>query len=252
MSSFNATVTPGVTQSVSGAVSERAVNTVTRAEFSVLIVDDHELFRAGVQRLLEDSGYPLAFSEAATGESALEQVRSQPVDLVFMDLSLPGISGVEAAMSLLRNHRETKIIVVTAATEVTYIRKLLETGVQGYLTKDCAPRQMERAVREVLAGNVYVSPAVARILEHRDSPTNEEQGKFDCLSKREYQIVFLLIQGRNNRQIAADLHISEKTVSTHRTRALRKVGVSSLAELAAMAFRIGMLEQLSPMAANDI
>ena len=229
-----------------------ATNTIPRAEFSVLIVDDHELFRAGVQRLLEDSGYPLTFIEAATGESALEQVRRQHVDIVFMDLSLPGISGVEAAMSLLRSHRKTKIIIVTATTEVTYIRKLLDTGVQGYLTKDCAPRQMERAVREVLAGKVYVSPSVAQILKTRDCLASDEQEKFDRLSKREYQIVYLLIKGKNNRQIAAELHISEKTVSTHRTRALRKVGVSSLAELAAMAFRIGMLEQLSPMAANEI
>lgn len=236
MSSFTRSITPAV----------------SRAQFSVLIVDDHELVRAGMQRLLEDSGYPLTFREAASGESALDRVRSEHIDIVFMDLSLPGMSGVEAAMTLLRTHRDTKIIIMTAATEVTYIRKLLQTGVQGYLTKDCNPRQMERAVREVLAGNVYVSPAVTQLLELSNDPAREEQVRFDCLSKREYQIVFLLMRGKSNRQIAADLHISEKTVSTHRTRALRKVGVSSLAELAAMAFRVGMLEQLSPMAANEI
>lgn len=233
---------------------------------SVLIVEDHELVRAGVQRLLEDSGYPLRFCQVATGEAALNEVKRQHVDIVFLDLSLPGISGVEVAMSLLRSHREIKIIIITAATELTFTRKLLQTGVLGYLTKNSNPRQMERAMREALSGNVYVAPDVAKLLEQnsksrsgvlegssiRENAEAEEIRKFDCLSKREYQIVYLLVRGKNNRQIASDLFISEKTVSTHRIRAFRKMQVSSLAELATMAFRVGLLERLTPVTAKNI
>ncbi len=218
----------------------------TRAEFSVLIVDDHEFVRAGTQRLLEDSGYPLKFSEAATGECALQRVREEPIDIVLMDLKLPGISGVEAAMKLRRSHRNTKIIIMTAATEVTYVRQLLQNGVQGYLTKDCNPRQMERAVREVLAGNVYVSPAVTELLETSDNAGEDDLAKIATLSKREYQICLMLVRDKTNRQIAEELHISEKTVSTHRTRAYRKLGVSGLAELSALFHRTGMIDQLLP------
>ena len=231
---------------------------------SVLIVEDHELVRAGMQRLLEDSGYPLSFCQVATGEAALSAVKRQHFDLVLLDLSLPGMSGVEAAMSLLRSHRDLKIIIITAATELSFTRKLLQTGVHGYLTKNCNPRQMERAMREVLAGNVYIAPDVAKLLEQpgknavsdcsASAENVEADGihKFDCLSKREYQIVFLLVRGKTNRQIASELFISEKTVSTHRIRAFRKMQVSSLAELATMAFRVGLLEQLAPAAANNI
>ena len=236
---------------------------------SVLIVEDHELVRAGMQRLLEDSGYPLSFCQVATGEAALNEVKRQHFDLVFLDLSLPGISGVEAAMSLLRSHRDLKIIIMTAATELSFTRKLLQTGVHGYLTKNCNPRQMERAMREVLAGNIYIAPDVAKLLEQSSNTIGSKTGvsdfsastenieadgihKFDCLSKREYQIVFLLVRGKTNRQIASELFISEKTVSTHRIRAFRKMQVSSLAELAAIAFRVGLLEQLAPAAANNI
>lgn len=212
---------------------------------SVLIVDDHELVRAGMRRLLEDIGYNIRFTELASGEAALQVVRDDHFDIVFMDLSLPGISGVEAAFSLLRSQRDLAIIVITAVMDVSFTRKLLDTGVRGYLTKNCSPLQMERAIREVLAGQVYVAPDVVKMLGLRSMDQDSEVAIFDRLSARELQIAIQLLQGKRNCQIAVDLNISEKTVSTHRSRAFRKFGIASTAELATIAVRTGMWDQLT-------
>lgn len=211
---------------------------------SVLIVDDHELVRAGIRRILEDFGYALQFSELANGESMLEVARQQRFDLIFLDLSLPGISGVEAALSLLRRQPDLRIIVVTAVMDVSFTRRLLDSGVRGYLTKNCSPSQMERAIREVLADQVYISPDVSGLLE-QTRRTEVDQPSFDDLSKREMQIVIELLKGKRNCQIAENLNISEKTVSTHRIRAFRKFGISSTAELASVAMKQGVWEHLT-------
>ena len=228
------------------------------AEISVLIVDDHELMRAGMIRLLEDMGFRLRFREAGTAEAAIQILKHEQFNVVFLDLKLPGISGVEAAMSWLRQHRDLKIIIMTAASEITFTRQLLQTGVQGYLTKDCNPGQMERAMREVLADKIYIEPNISRMLEQSAKQTAATKPQasdndietlrlwFAGLSNRESQIVFMLVRGRSNRQIASELYISEKTVSSHKTSACRKVGAASLAELSIMANRVGLLEQLSP------
>lgn len=227
------------------ALPERAATAARAATpLSVLIVDDHELVRAGIRRILEDFGYALQFSELGSGESLLEVARQQHFDLIFLDLSLPGISGVEAALSLLRRQRDLRIIVVTAVMDVSFTRRLLDSGVRGYITKNCNPRQMERAIREVLADQVYVSPDVAGLLEKTPS-SERSQPSFDDLSRREMQIVIELLKGRRNRQIAENLNISEKTVSTHRMRAFRKFGISSTAELASVAMKQGVWEHLT-------
>jgi len=230
---------------MSARLSGSARSTPEADPLSILIVDDHELVRAGICRLLEDFGYPLRLSELDSAEAALEVARREHFDLIFLDLSLPGISGVEAALSLLRAQREVRIIVVTAVMDVSFTRKLLDSGVRGYLTKNCSPSQMERAIREVLAGHVYISPDVSGLLEQSRLERVEDEPSFDDLSKREMQIVIELLKGKRNRQIAENLNISEKTVSTHRIRAFRKFGISSTAELASIAMKKGVWEHLT-------
>jgi len=212
------------------------------AKLSILIVDDHELVRAGMRRLLEDAGNIGVFHEAASGEEAIGAAQDRPFDIVFMDLSLPGMSGVEATFALLRRRPESRIIVMTAAMRMTFVKQLLDSGVKGYLTKDCSPEQMEQAVTEAMAGKVYLSPQVASQLalgSHSDGLS-----RFASLSKREAEVVLFTLHGHTNRQVSERLFISEKTVSTHRTRAFEKLEVKNTVEMAHLAIVEGIWDDL--------
>jgi len=211
-------------------------------KLSILIVDDHELVRAGMRRLLEDAGNIGNFHEAASGEEAITAAADSPFDIVFMDLSLPGMSGVEATFALLRRRPDSRIIVITAAMRLTFVHQLLDSGVKGYLTKDCSPQQMEQAIAEVMDGKVYLSPQVASQL----ALTTQHEGlsRFTMLSKREAEVVLFTIHGHSNRQISERLYISEKTVSTHRTRAFEKLQVSNTVEMAHLAIVDGLWDDL--------
>lgn len=222
----------------SKAVSERC-----RTGWSILIVDDHELVRAGMRRLLEDVEAIAEFAEAPTGEMALDLARQHRFDLIFLDLSLPGISGLEAAMELLRRCPDSRIIVLTAVRQFTFTRQLMDMGVKGYLTKDCEPRQMEKAIHEVMAGRAYLSPEVAHELA-TGLPDSVEL-LFRSLSPREAEIVLLTLRGLRNRQIGERLYISEKTVSTHRVRALEKLKVSNTVELTRLLHQLDAWDQLA-------
>ncbi len=197
--------------------------------WSVLLVEDHELVRAGMRRLLEDEDAIDRFVEAASGEQALELSGRYQFDLIFLDLSLPGISGFETALELLRRWPDTHIVVLTAVRQFTFTRKLLDLGVKGYLTKDCEPEQLANAIHEVMAGRIYLLPDVARQLALGVPDSVEEL--LGHLSHRETEIMVLTYRGLRNTQIAERLFISEKTVHTYRARALEKLNVKSTAEL---------------------
>jgi len=229
-------------EAVNGHVSRKSECVESPRKLSILIVDDHELVRAGMRRLLEDAGNIGAFHEVASGEEAISAAAEFPFDIVFMDLSLPGMSGVEATFALLRRRPDSKIIVITAAMRLTFVRQLLDSGVKGYLTKDCSPQQMEQAVTDVMAGKVYLSPQVASELAL--STHSQGLSRFASLSKREAEVVLFAIHGHTNRQIGERLYISEKTVSTHRTRAFEKLEVSNTVEMAHLAIIDGLWDDL--------
>ena len=208
-------------------------------QLKVLIVDDHELVRAGMRRLLEENPQLGAIFEANSGEEALELAREQRFDLVLMDITLPGISGMEASDRLLHIDPSTRIIMVTGKLEGGHIRKLLNSGVRGYITKGSSSDEMDRAMRQVMAGEQYLSPDVAQQVA-MDMINGDDENPFDRLTSRESEIIHLLLRGHRNRQISASLHISEKTVSTHRTRAFDKLHVKTTAELVRLAMRFNL------------
>lgn len=205
----------------------------------VLVVDDHELVRAGMRRLLEENSQIEAIYEANSGEDALAMAANQLYDLVLMDINLPGISGLEASDKLLRIAPESRIIMVTGRLESGHIRKLLNAGVRGYITKGSSAEEMNKAMRRVMAGEQYLSPDVAQQLA-MDVINGDDENPFDKLTGRETEIISLLLRGHRNRQISNSLHISEKTVSTHRTRAFEKLGVKTTAQLVRLAIRFDL------------
>ena len=212
------------------------------APFDLLVVDDHALVRAGMRRLLEDNPVIRSISEAGSGEEALKLARETPFGMILMDIALPGMSGLEAAGKLLSVRPEALVIMVTGRIEAAPIRRLLNSGVRGYVTKGSEAAEMEHAIARVVAGERYLSPDVARQLA-MEAIDGGDGNPFERLTAREHEIVVLLLRGRRNRQIGESLFISEKTVSTHRTRAFEKLGVGTTADLVRLAMRHGLWDE---------
>lgn len=209
---------------------------------TVLIVDDHALVRSGLRRLVQDHPATKTVLESGSGEQALTCVAQQPVDLVLLDLSLPGIDGVETSQKLLNDNPSLKIIVLTGSPGNNHIKPLLRIGVCAYLTKGCSSSEMHQAIDDVLDGRQYLSSHAALKLATLDE--DPIRSPFVELTKREFEIVLLILEGKRNRQIAASLFISEKTVSTHRQNANEKLGISTTTELVRMAIQHGVWKPL--------
>jgi two-component system invasion response regulator UvrY len=206
----------------------------------VLVVDDHALVRSGMRRLLEDNAMIGHVEEASSGEEGLEIALAGEFDLVLMDISLPGMSGLEAAEKLMKRKPGTRIIMVTGKLDPGPVRSLLSSGVHGYVTKGSTSEEMEAAIRTVMGGKQYLSPDVAQQLAINTIHGEDGTSPFERLTARELEIIHMLLRGQRNRQISAALHISEKTVSTHRVRAFEKLEVSATAELVRLAMRHGL------------
>lgn len=206
-----------------------------KADWTVLVVDDHELVRSGMRRLLEDHTMIGAIHEASSGEMAVEMTRADAFDLVLMDISLPGISGLEASEAILSHSPGYRIIIVTGRLEGGPIRQLLNAGVRGYITKGSSADEMDKAIRCVMSGEQYLSPDVAQQVAMDSIKGDPAVNPFERLTTREREIIDQILRGRRNRQISESLNISEKTVSTHRTRALEKLSVKTTAEIVRLA-----------------
>jgi len=212
---------------------------MNQSQLRVLVVDDHELVRSGVKRLLEGVPSVGEVSEASSGEQAIELAATILFDLVLMDLNLPGISGLEASERLLSANSGLHILVITGNLDTRVTAQLIRAGVRGCITKGSTAEEMDRAIRRVMRGDQYLSPEVAQQVA-MNLMTDSDDNPFDRLTAREREIVDLLLDGKRNRHIADSLFISEKTVSTHRTRALDKLEVNTTAELVRLAMRHGL------------
>jgi two-component system invasion response regulator UvrY len=208
-------------------------------QVKVLVVDDHELVRLGMRRLLEDNPMIELIHESSSGEVALEMAVATNYDLILMDINLPGITGLEAAEQLLTLAPKSRVIMVTGRLEGSLIRQILNAGVRGYISKGSDADEMEKAMRKVMAGEQYLSPDVAQRFAI-DAIRGDDSNPFERLTTRESEIINLLLQGQRNRKISTDLHISEKTVSTHRTRAFEKLRITTTPDLVRLAIRFDM------------
>ena len=200
-----------------------------------LVVDDHPLVRTGMRRVLEDLGGLGPVDEAGSGEAALRMLGEADYALLMLDLALPGISGIEVARRALERRPPVRVIVVTGAGDASPVRPLVAAGVAGWLTKGAGADEIGAAVRAVLAGGRHLERDVAQRLLLEGIDGAPPASPFERLSPRELEICRLIVDGAPNRRIAQALHISEKTVSTHRTRALDKLGVGSVPELVRLA-----------------
>jgi len=207
----------------------------------VSIVDDHELVRTGIIRILGDVSDIEVVAEASSGEEAVQMVKTHRPDVVLMDVNMPGIGGIEATRKLTQIYPDLKVIVVTIHVDDPFPSRMLQAGAVGYLTKGCAVDEMVNAIREVSAGRRYISADVAQHLALKLMPGGDES-PFDALSPRELQVMLMLTQGTKVQEISDKLCLSPKTVSTYRHRLYDKLGVSSDVALTRLAMRYGVVD----------
>jgi DNA-binding NarL/FixJ family response regulator len=210
----------------------------------VFLLDDHELTRAGFRLILDGAADITVVGDCGTGEEALDALPRLQPDVLLCDLYLPGISGVEVAERVLRGGSPTKVIALSAQDEGPLPRRLLEAGAHGYLCKGCSIGEMLLAIRSVHRGERYISRSVAMhlALQHLSTAT---RSPFDALSPREMEILLLLLRGLRGNDIARRLHLSKKTISTHKMHALAKLGVSDMPALTRLALRHAVIDPIS-------
>ena len=208
---------------------------------TVLIADDHAMVRAGLRRWLEQDRSVDSVGEAASGAETLQRLREAKWDLVVLDINMPDRSGIDIMRHIRTGHPETRVLVISAFSEKQYAVYALRAGAAGYLAKDQAPEDFMRAVHTVLGGKRFVSAALAEMLVNAlDEPT--DRPLHAVLSQREFQILCKLAVGRSVSEIAQELCISVKTVSTYRARILEKMNMENNAALTAYALRNELLQ----------
>ncbi len=206
----------------------------------VLIVDDHRLFRIGLQKMLRDAGDVKVVGEARSGEEAVTACREVAPNVVLMDLCMPGIGGLEATRRIIRLERDIKVIALTTFEESPYPVQALKAGALGYLTKKVNADELVTAIKRVFLGKRYLSSEVAQQLAV-DNFADHGGDPFGQLSSREMQIMLMVVHCHKVREISTNLHLSPKTVNSYRYRIFEKLNVSSDVELALMAVRHGVL-----------
>ena len=209
----------------------------------VLLVDDHDLFRTGLRTLLEEQGVDIV-GEAQSGTQALSAVREVAPDVIVMDLNMPGISGVEAIRQMTMIAPLTRVLVLTISDEDADVLEAILAGACGYLLKDASIHELLSGIRAAAAGESLVSPAIATKVLRRLRATSPSQRDAEAirseLSDREIQVLKLIANGKDNAQIAADLHISPKTVKNHISNILMKLQIDNRIQAAVYAVRSGI------------
>jgi two-component system response regulator NreC len=208
----------------------------------ILLADDHNLIREGLRTLISDEPNMSVIAEAEEGRTAVQLAAKLSPNVVIMDISMPGLNGIEATRQILAKGPEPKIIALSMHMERRMILEMLNAGASGYLLKDCAFGEVIRAIETVMSNCTYLSPKIADIIVkdyiHR-IPSND-LSSLTLLSPREREVLQLLAEGRKTRDIASLLHVSGKTVDTYRTQIMEKLGIHSIAELTKYAIREGL------------
>lgn len=226
---------------LSEALGKIAAMSVRQQLKTVVVVDDHDLIRVGICRLLTDVPDITVVGQAGSGEEAISLVKDLSPDIVFMDIRMPGIGGLEATRRILARQPETKVIVVSAFNDDVYPTTLLKAGAYGYITKNADTEEIKTAVQTILANKIYVSPQLAQMLVV-SGMANSEKSPLSELSQRELQIAELITSGKRANDVAETLSISPKTINTYKYRIYEKLGVTNDVELTLAAVKYGLVD----------
>ncbi|MDT5157439.1 MAG: hypothetical protein QOH51_1796 [Acidobacteriota bacterium] len=197
---------------------------------NILILDDHEVVREGVKKILDEQPGAITVGEASTAPEALKLVREQDWDIVVLDLSLGDRSGLEVLKELKQIRPRLPVLILSMRSEQQYARRAFKAGAAGYITKDSPRAELVKAINKVMEGGVYVSPALAEQLVI-DLGSAIDRAVHEALSNREFEVMRLIASGKTVGEIAEMLSLSDKTISTYRARILEKTGMKTNAEL---------------------
>lgn len=208
----------------------------------VLLVDDHEVVRAGYRRLLENTVEIKVVAEAQSGEEAYHAYVTYQPDVIIMDLSMQGIGGLEAIRKI-RNYDQTaRILVFSVHENEIFLTRTLKEGVLGYISKRSAAKVMVEAVRQVAQDKIFLGQEMQQYLNLNQKKSTDDNSLLNQLSPREFQVFLLLSEGKTVNEIADTLHLSSKTVGHHYTHIKKKLKISNISELTRLAIRGGLLE----------
>ena len=207
----------------------------------VLLADDHKILRQGLRTLLEQEEDMHVVGEADNGRASVKLASELAPDVVIMDVAMPDLNGIDATRRITEAEPHTRVLALSMHSDGRYVKGMLQAGARGYILKDCAAEELTHAIRTVMADQVYVSPGVTGTIVHdyvrQLSATADEPS---TLSQREREVLQLLAEGGSTSHIAAELHLSVKTIETHRKHIMDKLGLRSIAELTKYAIREGL------------
>ena len=206
----------------------------------ILLVDDHAVVRAGFKTLLENQGDMSVIAEAESGEAACRQFIEHGPDVVIMDLSMPGVGGIEAIRRIVSRQSAARVLVFSMHEDTLFVEQALQAGARGYIGKSSAPVVLVEAVRQIASGNIYIDPDIAQRLAFQK--TKGTDSPFQALTTREFEIVCLLAEGLSVNAIANRLALSYKTVANYATQIKSKMEVSTTSELTRLAIRHGLVK----------
>ena len=206
----------------------------------VLLADDHKILRQGLRTLLEQEEDIHVVGEADNGRASVKLASELAPDVVIMDVAMPDLNGIDATRRITESEPGTRVLALSMHSDGRYVKGMLQAGARGYILKDCAAEELTRAIRTVMAGQVYVSPGVTGAIVDDYVRQLSATDKPATLTHREREVLQLLAEGASTANIAAELHLSVKTIETHRKRIMDKLSLRSIAELTKYAIREGI------------
>jgi DNA-binding NarL/FixJ family response regulator len=210
----------------------------------VLLADDHRMVRDGLRALLEQQDDMEVVGEAENGRDAVRQARDLKPDIIVMDISMPDLNGVDATRQIRRRCSGTRVMALSVHSDRRFVTEMLKAGANGYLLKDSAFEDLVRGIRTVMKGHTYLCPRVADAVveSHVRAPATEAEPSGSVLTPREREVLQLLTEGHGTKQIARHLHVSTKTIDTHRQHIMDKLDIHNVAELTKYAIREGLTD----------
>lgn len=210
----------------------------------VLLADDHNLVRAGIRALLGEIPGVQVVAEAADGREAMELARTHQPNLVLMDISMRGLNGIEATAQMRRDLPDVRVIILSMHATEEHVTQALRAGATGYMLKDSATQELGLAVAAVMRGEAYLSPSISKqLVERYVQGGGTEAGPLDILTSRQREILQLIAEGKSTKEIAHLLHLSVKTVESHRSQLMERLEIHDIPGLVRYALRVGLVQQ---------
>jgi len=208
----------------------------------ILLVDDHKIVRDGLRTLIEKEAGMEVVGEAQNGREGLKLTRELLPAVVIMDITMPDMNGIDATRSILEEHPDVKVIALSMHSDRRFVSGMLEAGASGYLLKDSAFEELARAVHTVVTDQTYLTPSITGIVIKRfiGKSTSVERSVFTDLTKREREVLQLLVEGTPTKEVASSLNVSVKTIETHRAHIMEKLDIHTISELVKYAIREGL------------